>query len=170
MSAIRISLCALPLTAVIWAGCGSVGGTEPVAGTGSVTEPIPAACLERGSPVSLDLLIRTFRENGVSLWAAPFKCANPRSTYADASSFGPTGLERDRTVSERQGDVLCRVAAYGSDASVGQVHHPEDKETYVSVLNVSCSVYPSEPSKADEQIARVRTAIEALVEKVESQR
>jgi hypothetical protein len=123
-------------------------------------------CGARGSPVTLEKLIKTARANGIRLDVHRRGCeraaADPH--YPDATNAGPSGLEPDPGVFRREGHVICDVAEArnAKNRSVEVVKYPTDRETQVGVLNVGCAVYPSDAASERRQVARLMRALEAL--------
>jgi hypothetical protein len=75
---------------------------------------------------------------------------------------GYTGLDNTDEVEAREGFLLCRVFPSAKSRKIFQYQYPTDEETKLGVMNVACSLYPSDPSQEAEQIARFRKTLEAL--------
>ena len=132
-------------------GCGSSGDDRSS----------KSACVVEGSPVSLEQLVDTSRENGVSLEPNTQACEFP--LVPDATNMGPDGISSKQSVVEREGRVLCFLRKEGDSTAVQSTHHPGDQETRVAALNVRCTVYPSAASQERMQIERVKRALRQLV-------
>jgi hypothetical protein len=122
-----------------------------------------ARCGRLGAPVTVEKLVQVFRANGLTFDVNQWKCERSGFTEAGATNAGPTGLESDDDVGRREGFVLCRLSFEGDGGSqVELVKFPTDTETHLSVLNVGCSVYPSDAASESSQVGRVADALRAL--------
>ena len=124
-----------------------------------------ARCAARGSPVTLGKLVEVFRANGITLDINRPECRKSTSdaTREDATNFGPSGLDKRADVARREGDVLCTLESKSVGPNVSVVRYPGDQETYLRALNVDCSLYPSDAASEHRQVARVKSALEAVV-------
>jgi hypothetical protein len=125
-----------------------------------------ARCGARGDPVTLAELVEVFRASGISLSISERPCReNDFGAGSDATNHGEPGLdgEEARKRDSREGSVLCGVGEQGAGEKVEVVKYDSDYETHLSVLNVDCSVYPHSRPVYDEQVARVKRALEAVV-------
>ena len=59
--------------------------------------------------------------------------------------------------------MLCDVRSNNVGRSVRVVKYATDNETYVTGLNVNCSVYPYDSAHEKHQVMRVRRALDAVV-------
>lgn len=149
---------ALSLVAI---GCGG-----PSSGQGETTAAPPECASRgmRGTPVSLDELVRIMRANGVTLDINQRKCQGLEPTDPDATNFGPEAIEPDDEVKRREGLVFCDVGSKGGDRrEVIVTKYPNDAETRLDALNVGCTIYPSDAASEDEQIDRLKRALEAVI-------
>ncbi len=144
-------------------------GGDGATGVVHLTPAQRATCALRGKPITLGRMVRVFRAHGISLSIDEpncFKTEKQRADAAltDASNFGPTGLIASKPIRREQGDILCRVAlnASAKHRHVVVTKYPTDTETYVSVWNVDCAVYPSDQASEKRQVERVRRAMVAL--------
>lgn len=69
------------------------------------------------------------------------------------------------------GHLVCTVAKRVNEdrapSRVQRTKYPEDEETYVSVHNLLCAIYPStEPGVAERQITRLERALSELARRV----
>jgi hypothetical protein len=137
----------------------SGGGGEERLGAAAL-----ARCGARGSPISLAELVKTFRANGITLDIDERACKESSEQRShDATNFGPSGLESNPEVERKEGSVLCSAYPSGTGRSVIVNKYSTDYETHVGVLNINCSVYPSDIEHETEQVARVRKALAVLV-------
>ena len=132
-------------------------------------EPLPsllARCGTRGAPVTLAKLVRVLRANGITLDIYRPGCerlgSDPHSP--GATNAGPSGLKPGPGVHEREGHVICRVARvpHARNRDVEVVKYATDTETHVGVLNVGCSIYPSDAASERTQVNRLKKALEAV--------
>lgn len=134
--------------------------------TDSDFEPSPDTaerCGRLGGPVTTAKLVQVFRANGVTLEVNQRQCEQSGFTEAAATNAGPTGLESDDDVERREGFVLCDLSFEGDGGSrVEIVKFPTDTETYLSVLNVGCSIYPWDAASERVQVRRVADALRAV--------
>jgi hypothetical protein len=160
----------LPLLvcAVVATGCGP--------GSSNTASPTDSAECEprQTAPINVQTLVRVFRAKGISLDVDVRKCMDPNRTSPDATNLGPGGLDGDERITREQGDVLCDLWEKPGERVVGEerkvlvTHYRTDTETYVSVLNVSCAVYPSSAEAEERQVSQVKSALEALVREVQA--
>lgn len=140
--------------------------TEATTTTSVTARSLLARCGARGAPVTLAKLVSVFRANGVTLDIDRRGCERPAYDphLPGATNAGPSGLEPLPGVYRREGHVLCDVARvpHASNREVETVKYPTDEETQVGVLNVGCSVYPSDEESEATQIALVQAALEAV--------
>lgn len=125
-------------------------------------------CSAIGDPITLSRLVSVLRENGVTLDVAERSCALPVGERVsgftpDATNLGPSEIDKREEVNGIEGDVFCDVYNRGSAREVILQKHPGDQETSVSTLNVTCTVYPSDPSLETRQVERLRRAMSALL-------
>lgn len=154
---LRFALLATVVAAT--AGCG--GGQS--SGQGETTNPSPE-CGTFGTPVSLNELVRIMRANGITLDVNQRRCDGREPTDPDATNAGPSALEVDETVDRREGSVLCDVGSKGADrTTVTVTKYPTDVESHLRALNVLCTIYPYDAASEAAQIARLKSALEALV-------
>ena len=152
----RIALVLVLAASVAASGC---GGDEE-----SEADAAPQGCGSAGAPVTVSELVTVFRENGISLEVNQRKCRTPASTRPDATNAGPSGLARRQEVDRKEGAVLCHVGPKLTTESVEVVKYPTDEETHLTALNIQCSVYPYDAAREREQVARVETALRAMVD------
>jgi hypothetical protein len=113
-------------------------------------------------PFSVKTLIRVARENGVSLKRDP-RCSSPAAVDAAANQLVTDDLQEAERVDAREGSVSCHVedTPFAEPPfDVRQTKYATDQETYFTVANVDCAIYPT----AQIQIARLETALGALAD------
>jgi hypothetical protein len=142
----------LTLTLVV-AGCGPPDPDRPAA----------AGCGAVGRPVTIATLVRIFRANGITLDVNRRRCERPDSTSPHATNAGPSGLERVEEIDRSEGSVLCHVGRTVITRTVKVVKYRTDEETHLTVLNVQCAAYPYDAASEREQVARVESAMRALL-------
>ena len=109
--------------------------------------------------------MHVFRTHGISLTADRYACARPESddTASDATNAGRTGLDLPEERNRSQGSVSCSVARLPNGSRVVDVvKYPTDEQTYVSVLNVQCAIFPYDATHKVSQVERVKLALQAL--------
>lgn len=134
----------------------------------SLTDEELATCGARGAPVTLSQLVDVFRENGITLDIQEDVCGKPEEKQvagfdSDATNTGPDGFDDSNRRDE--GHVMCDVGDEISARKVQANKYPTDTETRMWVLNVSCTIYPDSTASEAAQVARLRKAMEAVVDR-----
>jgi hypothetical protein len=155
----KIRIILLWLMTLLCAGCGSQSAAP------DTTTLAHDLCdrASRSRPVSVDLLVTVFRQNGITL-----EITNRCDTSVDATNSGPSGLEPDVTVSEREGVVLCTLLTKDVGWRLDVNRYEGDQETHFVSLNVVCTLYPSNEAQEHTQVERVRAAMNELIRAVEA--
>jgi len=146
--------------------CGIAVGCRTDEASSDSNEDHPSSdpvCGGRGKPVALEELVRIFRANGITLDVNQRKCEEHEPTEPDATNAGPRALVRNDAVWEKEGDVLCEVGSLGDRRQIVATKHSTDDETNLRVLNILCTVYPSDQASEAAQVAQVKNALEAVV-------
>jgi hypothetical protein len=110
-------------------------------------------------PFGVEALLRAANQEGVTLKRDP-SCGGSQNSIESASNI-LSGTNDDDGVSGREGHVICDVEDRPFDSGpfkVFRTKYPTDQETYFSVANISCAIYPSSP----EQIERLAAAFQRL--------
>ena len=89
------------------------------------------------------------------------ECVSPGAVAQVANASEETSTEEFDRVDAEEGHVMCDLFGSGNDVRVDRTHYPEDRETYVDVLNVSCAIFPA-PEREREQVARLERALRAV--------
>lgn len=155
--------CAVALLAAMATACGDTNSPKPVLSAAAL-----AKCASRGSPITVRRLVRVLRANGVTLSIKEKTClatAKQRADagLSDATNGGPSGLQISKELERKEGFVLCDIHPAGASRKVVVTKYATDTETYLEVLNVHCSVYPSDGASETAQVVRLRQALAALV-------
>jgi hypothetical protein len=136
--------------------CGESGKYTP-------TSEVVERCDALGGPVTAAKLVDVFRANGVTLDVNYWGCERSDFTEVAATNAGITGLESKDEVESGEGFVLCGLTFEEHARSRVEItKFPTDTETYVSALNATCSVYPSDSTREDAQVRRVANALRAV--------
>lgn len=136
-------------------------------GTGNEPEGSSEVCGRQGHPVTVERLVEAFERNGLSVEVNQGSCERPGGARPDATNFGATGLTRDPEISDEEGDILCYLGSATDPregSKVRREHFDGEEETTLYVLNVGCSVYPSDATSAEQQIGRVARVLTYLVD------
>ena len=171
-----MSVLATAIAACSLAACGG-GESEPgSAGTtttaGETGEPPPPGQRCRGGPtrpLELETVIETGRRHGITLYSDPACQPDPSvvSQAANVLLYGPDANdERENEITQAEGAVTCMLRADAGPTApktVERVRYPGDEETHFKLLNVDCVIYP-EPDKAEEQLTRLKAAMDDLRE------
>jgi hypothetical protein len=154
------------IVGMVTVGCGD---KDPL--RSPLTPAEASRCGARGAPISLAVLVRAFRANGIALDLAADSCRSTpqerrRAGLADATNSGESGIDQSSDAAAREGGVLC-----GLQQSVGRnvrVYKPSGQtETYLGVVNVGCSLYPSDQASEKRQVDRVAQALAAAARAAE---
>lgn len=142
-------------------GCGD--SNEPSA------DPARTGCAAGpGRPIGVGALVSTLRRHGFDV-ARDEECMTDEDVATLSSDYSEQSQEE---VELEDGHLVCTVARrVGQNVRVpGRVRrtkYPEDEETYVSVHNLLCAIYPStEPGAAERQIVRLERALTELARRV----
>jgi hypothetical protein len=152
----KLATAALALALLgLLSGCGSSRSSH-------VGQGPPGRCGKgRMQPVTITDLVTTFRANRISLHNE-HQCASPPS-LAQASNGNPAEGPSAEEVTAREGDVICTIEPRSIGRKVSQSHYRGDQQTYLSVLNVLCAIFPSDDTHAARQTARLSHALQELV-------
>jgi hypothetical protein len=112
-------------------------------------------------PVTITELVATFRANHISLHKE-HDCLSP-PILAQASNGNPAEGPAAEEITAREGDVICTIDPRSIGRKIDRSHYSGEQQTYLSVLNVVCAIFPSDDAHAARQIARVERALEELV-------
>jgi hypothetical protein len=114
--------------------------------------------------VGVQQLVGAFAKRGIALYREE-ECAEPSEVYLASNLAAPLSAEQLEALSARQGDILC--ALYGSryGTRLRRTHYEGEEETDLDVLNVKCTVYPSDGDRAEQQIQSVEAAMRDLTRK-----
>jgi hypothetical protein len=112
------------------------------------------------SPITIADLVTTFRANHISLHNE-HECSSPPS-LAQASNGSPAEGPSAEEITAREGDVICTIEPRSIGRKIHQSHYSGEQQTYLSVLNVLCAIFPSDDAHAARQIARVKHALHDL--------
>jgi hypothetical protein len=112
------------------------------------------------SPITIADLVTTFRANHISLHNE-HECSSPPS-LAQASNGSPAEGPSAEAITAREGDVICMINPRSIGRKTHQSHYSGEQQTYLSVLNVLCAIFPSDNAHAAGQIARVKHALQEL--------
>ena len=141
-------------------GCGSSGRYVP-------TAEVRERCDRLGGPVTAGTLVEVFRANGVTLDVNYRECERSGFAEIGATNAGHTGLQSVEEVELREGSIRCHLSFIrGGSLRVEAVRFPTDTETYLSVRNVECAVYPSNAAGEATQVRRVKDALSAVMKAV----
>lgn len=123
-----------------------------------------AHCGARGAPASIDRIVAVFRANGITADLNEWSCADSLESGPSAvTNAGYNGLQSRDEVEAVEGSVLCTVYARSYGRVVDTTKYATDWETITGVLNIQCSIYPSEEASRRPQVRRLERALEALV-------
>lgn len=151
------SLCALVVIALMAAGCADAD-TEVRNGPRCVSGP--------GKPIALEKAKAVLIRSGYSVETERERCIGPHTVGQLTNTPIGNGVDSDE-VEREQGHVICHVGdgrAYLSSylglrpIAVRKVHYETDYETRLTILNLSCAIYPAE----DAYEAQVRRLADAL--------
>jgi hypothetical protein len=129
---------------------------------------------EAVSPVQVDDLVRVFRQHGLTMFNDP-QCLDSTSERqaSNLPIWGPDsqGLDRE-TIRAEQGHVICLFAAtaFHEVLPVTERKYPTDQETSFRFANVDCLIYPASDESEKEQLARLKTAANALARETARER
>jgi hypothetical protein len=141
-------------------GCGSNGRYVPSA-------EVRERCDRLGGPVTAAKLVEVFRANGVTLDVNYRECERSGFAEIGATNAGHTGLQSVEEVKRREGSIRCHLSFIrGGSLLVEAVKFPTDTETYLTVRNVECAVYPSDAPREATQVRRVKDALGAVMRAV----
>jgi hypothetical protein len=162
-----------PLSAAVLAGIGCL----LVAGCGGAlpdrlsTDEL-ARCAEQGSPVTIGKFVTVGRKNGATLTIKEKACkrlregADVMGSEVIVTNAGYTGLDPDPSVTSKEGSLICQITPSAKSRKIFSYRYPTDTETKMGVMNIYCSLYPSDAEHEAAQIARFRRTLEALVRDV----
>jgi hypothetical protein len=162
-SRVRVTMLLAALAAAVLAS----GCAPPDNGDAANPPPKNIAC-QGGAvdPVQVDDLVRVFRQHGLTMFNDP-KCSVSTSERqaSNLPIWGPDsqGLDRE-SIRADQGRVVCLFDATPSFPVLPVIEngYPGDQETSFQFGNVDCLIYPASNESEKEQLARLRTAANAL--------
>ena len=152
---LRLLVACVALTIV--AGCG-----PPDERTASRT----GSTCTRGAaePIGVSTLASTLRRHGFDL-ARNEDCMSAEDVASLTSDYAHASQEE---VEREDGHVICTVAKkigepFRARTRLSRTKYREDEETYISVHNVLCAIYPApEPTRAAGQVDRLERALREL--------
>jgi hypothetical protein len=112
-------------------------------------------------PIEVSALVSTLRRHGFDL-VRDAECMSAEDVATLSSDH--TRKSQDE-VEQEDGHVICSVLKevgepFRSRTRLTRTKYPEDEETYVSIHNVLCAIYPAiEPALARRQILRLERAL-----------
>jgi hypothetical protein len=116
----------------------------------------------------VETLVSTLRRHGFDV-ARDEECMSVEDVATLSSDYSEQSQEE---VEREDGHVVCTVAKrvdrnVRAPSRVRRTKYPEDEETYVSVQNLICAIYPSPESQtAERQIVRLERALTELARRV----
>jgi hypothetical protein len=142
------------LVTLLGGGCGD--SQEPSA------DSFPQGCAAGpAGPIEVSMLVSTLRSHGFDV-VRDAQCMSAEDVATLSSDYSEKSQEE---VELEDGHVICSVLRevgepFRPRTQFDRTKYPEDEETYVSIHNVSCAIYPStEPAAARRQILRLERAI-----------
>jgi hypothetical protein len=173
------SLLAVAMAAWALAACGggesetgAAGTTTNAAETGELPPPGQRCRGGPTRPLELEAVIEAARRHGITLYSDPACQPDPTvvSQAANVLLYGPEeNADRESEITQAEGAVTCMLredAGPMAPKTVERVRYPGDEETHFKLLNVDCVIYP-EPDKAEEQLTRLRGAMDELREQAQ---
>lgn len=152
----RVLVAAVAAVALV-SGCGGDGQER-------LTPEARARCGARGAPATIDKIVDVLRANGITADLNERGCGDLAEGNPEVTNAGYDGLhQQSDEVRAIEGDVLCVVFPRSYGRTVEITKYPDDWETIVGVLNVQCSLYPTEEASRQRQVRRLTRALEALV-------
>jgi hypothetical protein len=140
--------------AFLGGGCGD--SEEPSA------DPAPQGCAAGpATPIGISSLVSTLRRHGFDV-VPDEECMSAEDVATLSSDYSEKSQDE---VELEDGHVICSVLKevgepFRSRTQFDRTKYPEDDETYVSIHNVMCAIYPAtEPARARRQIVRLERAL-----------
>jgi hypothetical protein len=112
-------------------------------------------------PIEVSALVSTLRRHGFDL-VRDAECMSAEDVATLSSDYARQSQDE---VEQEDGHVICNVRKevgepFRPRTRFDRTKYPEDEETYVSIHNVSCAIYPAtEPALARRQILRLDRAL-----------
>ena len=161
------------LSAAVFAGVGCLlvagcGGALP----DRLSSDELARCAEQGSPVTIGKFVEVGRKNGATLTIKETACkrllegADAMGSEIIVTNAGYSGLDPDGSVTSKEGSLICQITPAAKSRKIFSYRYPTDTETKIGVMNIACSLYPSDAEHQAAQIARFQRTLEALVREV----
>jgi hypothetical protein len=150
----KLAGCAVLLSVAV-----SCSGSE-----GEAPDPAAASLCARGAgtPITVSALVSTLRRHGFEVLPDEGGCMK-REDVATLSNVD--SQKSDDEVEREDGHVICNVGKQVGEpfrprTRLSRTKYPTDDETYVSVYNVSCAIYPAvSVTLARRQLDRLQAAL-----------
>jgi hypothetical protein len=157
------------LAVVLAAAAALVSGCQSASEVAAPTPPNPCPG-GAVSPIQIDDLIRVFRQHGLTMFNDP-ACASSTSERQASNEpiYGPGAQTGDHdAITASQGSVYCLLdkTAVRPLLPVTENKYPTDQETSFDAGNVTCLIYPESDETENEQLERLRAAMNALAREV----